>query len=105
MIFNLYKIEIYFFNYNLLNLYIKFLFSILTDIIECENENGGCDHNCYNEIGSFHCDCKIGYLLDDDGLGCKGMLVSKQGLKWLSMCFVENHLEPINKEVLGINSG
>ena len=63
----------------ILNLY------CFSDINECDSENGGCDHSCNNEIGSFHCDCNIGYMLEDDGLGCKGMYLDCliwHGLKW-----------------------
>ena len=67
----MYKIKTYIFIY--IEPFKFILFFILTDINECDSENGGCDHNCYNEIGSFHCDCNIGYMLEDDGLGCKGM--------------------------------
>ena len=43
-----------------------------SDINECENSNGGCDHICNNTIGSFECDCRDGFLLDSDGLHCLG---------------------------------
>ena len=42
------------------------------DINECELNNGGCDHNCTNQIGSFLCSCDPGYVLDGDGLACNG---------------------------------
>ena len=48
------------------------LFIFLLDTNECNNNNGGCNQTCINEIGSFHCECDIGYTLDDDGLGCTG---------------------------------
>ena len=44
----------------------------LSDINECENNNGGCDHNCSNLIGSFECSCREGYELDEDKLTCNG---------------------------------
>ena len=40
---------------------------------ECLDNNGGCDHNCTNTIGSFECSCQPGYDLDSDGLACVGM--------------------------------
>ena len=40
---------------------------------ECLDNNGGCDHNCINTIGSFVCFCQSGYDLDSDGLACVGM--------------------------------
>lgn len=37
------------------------------DIDECkeleEFPNGGCDHTCHNEIGTYHCTCPKGYAL------------------------------------------
>ena len=34
--------------------------------------NGGCQHSCTNELGSFSCSCDQGYRLLDDGLQCEG---------------------------------
>lgn len=42
------------------------------DINECKDNNGGCDHNCFNGIGGRYCSCKIGYKLAKDGKSCKG---------------------------------
>ena len=33
------------------------------DIDECSDNNGGCDHNCVNRAGSYHCTCDNGYDL------------------------------------------
>ena len=33
------------------------------DINECSRNNGGCDHNCTNAVGSYYCNCTSGYLL------------------------------------------
>ena len=46
----------------------------LLDTNECSSNNGGCNQTCINEIGSFHCECDIGYTLDD-GLGCTGRYI------------------------------
>ena len=32
--------------------------------------NGGCDHICDNDEGSFECHCNYGFLLQEDGLIC-----------------------------------
>ena len=62
---------------NQLHAYIYMLFIFLLDTNECNSNNGGCNQTCINEIGSFHCECDIGYTLDDDGLGCTGTCVYK----------------------------
>ncbi|XP_077568621.1 growth arrest-specific protein 6 [Stigmatopora nigra] len=33
------------------------------DVDECSNNNGGCDHECTNTMGSYHCSCHPGYML------------------------------------------
>ena len=42
------------------------------DIDECQTRNGGCDHICKNNIGSFECSCKPGYILDANKMDCSG---------------------------------
>ena len=37
---------------------------LLIDINECEIEAHNCDHLCLNTIGSFHCACQSGYILN-----------------------------------------
>ena len=54
------------------------IFIFLLDTNECNSNNGGCNQTCVNEMGSFHCECDIGYTLDDDGLGCTGMYYTVQ---------------------------
>ncbi|XP_061891515.1 growth arrest-specific protein 6 [Entelurus aequoreus] len=33
------------------------------DVDECSKRNGGCDHECHNTVGSYHCSCRQGYML------------------------------------------
>uniref|UniRef100_I3J523 Growth arrest-specific 6 n=1 Tax=Oreochromis niloticus TaxID=8128 RepID=I3J523_ORENI len=33
------------------------------DVDECSRRNGGCDHECNNTVGSYHCSCRQGYTL------------------------------------------
>nr|XP_057945236.1 growth arrest-specific protein 6 [Doryrhamphus excisus] len=33
------------------------------DVDECSKRNGGCDHDCQNTMGSYHCSCHQGYML------------------------------------------
>ena len=55
-----------------------FLFSLL-DTNECALDKGGCDHECVNRGGSFHCECDQGYTLLSDNKTCdKGKLIKAQ---------------------------
>ncbi|WAQ95864.1 TLL1-like protein [Mya arenaria] len=38
---------------------------------ECATGKHGCDHECVNTLGSFKCECKIGYELHSDGKKCE----------------------------------
>ncbi|XP_002739247.2 endoglucanase A-like [Saccoglossus kowalevskii] len=40
------------------------------DIDECETDNGGCEQNCTNTIGSYYCFCQEGMIVQEDGLSC-----------------------------------
>ncbi|XP_017467275.1 PREDICTED: uncharacterized protein LOC108359767 isoform X1 [Rhagoletis zephyria] len=42
-----------------------------TDIDECSTNNGGCQHECRNTIGSYMCFCHNGYSLHENGHDCK----------------------------------
>uniref|UniRef100_A0A673GTL5 Growth arrest-specific 6 n=1 Tax=Sinocyclocheilus rhinocerous TaxID=307959 RepID=A0A673GTL5_9TELE len=33
------------------------------DVDECSRGNGGCEHDCNNTMGSYHCSCRHGYRL------------------------------------------
>ena len=46
-----------------------------TDIDECLDSNGRCNHNCTNTVGSYECSCWQGYFLSDDQHTCVGMYV------------------------------
>lgn len=49
--------------------------NIILDILECaDGNNGGCEHNCTNTIGSFICSCREGYILSSDQRTCDGMI-------------------------------
>ena len=47
----------------------------ISDINECQNNNGGCQHTCNNTVGSFQCSCLSGYSLNADGLQCDGKIL------------------------------
>ena len=43
------------------------------DIVECANNNGGCHQICVNTMGSFDCECKVGFEFDVDNYTCIGI--------------------------------
>ena len=45
---------------------------LCTDINECGDINGGCQHSCKNTFGSYICSCDPGYLLLEDNSTCEG---------------------------------
>ena len=50
------------------------VFPLEIDINECNTNNGGCDHNCINTIGSYQCQCREGYETNNNGINCTGIL-------------------------------
>ena len=45
---------------------------LLSDTNECKVNNGHCQHQCINDVGSYHCACKSGYELSVDKHSCDG---------------------------------
>ena len=43
-----------------------------SDEFECGTDNGGCEQNCVNTVGSYTCSCNTGYTLNSDGHNCDG---------------------------------
>ncbi|KAG8592594.1 hypothetical protein GDO81_000555 [Engystomops pustulosus] len=43
----------------------------LRDKDECSKENGGCQHECINTIGSYVCQCRNGFVLHENKHDCK----------------------------------
>lgn len=54
-----------------------------TDINECGLPIRPCSHRCMNTMGSYHCFCNHGYMLDTDGKSCIGMANYLWWTKWL----------------------
>nr|XP_023028592.1 collagen and calcium-binding EGF domain-containing protein 1-like [Leptinotarsa decemlineata] len=50
---------------------------VCEDINECLNGNGGCQHKCINEVGSFRCECNSDYKLRQDNKTCELINVSE----------------------------
>lgn len=48
-----------------------FAASFVKEYDECATDHHGCDHICVNTLGSFKCECKIGYELHSDGKKCE----------------------------------
>ncbi|KAL3876182.1 hypothetical protein ACJMK2_034053 [Sinanodonta woodiana] len=48
-----------------------FAASFVKEYDECAMDIHGCDHICVNTLGSFKCECKIGYELHSDGKKCE----------------------------------
>ncbi|KAK9878934.1 hypothetical protein WA026_003756 [Henosepilachna vigintioctopunctata] len=42
-----------------------------TDRDECSSNNGGCQHECVNTLGSYICTCHSGFTLGENGRDCK----------------------------------
>ncbi|KAH9512215.1 Dorsal-ventral patterning tolloid-like protein 1 [Bulinus truncatus] len=65
---------------------------------ECNTDDHECDHVCINTIGSYKCECRLGYELHSNGKTCKrecgGHVYDKQG-NITSPSFPDNY--PSNK--------
>lgn len=40
------------------------------DIDECLLDNGGCQEECVNSEGAYHCMCENGFLIDSEDKKC-----------------------------------
>ena len=67
-----------------------FLIVHILEFDECARDDHGCEHLCINQLGTYECQCKIGYELHSDGKRCEGktafillnLLSAQQQLKW-----------------------
>ena len=50
---------------------------MVADIDECMTNNGGCEYNCSDTIGSFQCSCPVGFELGLDLRACLGKFIMK----------------------------
>lgn len=44
---------------------------MVADMDECATNNGGCQHECLNTLGSYVCTCHNGFTLHENGRDCK----------------------------------
>lgn len=44
---------------------------LFADMDECAINNGGCQHECRNTVGSYTCWCHNGFTLHENGHDCK----------------------------------
>lgn len=44
---------------------------MFTDIDECKANNGGCEKECHNALGTYECRCPSGLRLADDSKSCE----------------------------------
>ena len=59
-----------------INILVKaFIFWVLSDRNECNDESHGCQQKCVNEYGSYSCVCLNGYKLSDDKKTCSGKIL------------------------------
>ena len=57
-----------------ISMYTVYTFDCILDIDECQGDHG-CDQECINDVGGFHCECGTGYQLVDM-FTCAGQLVA-----------------------------
>lgn len=50
---------------------------IAIDIDECQKSKGGCQHQCVNTIGSYYCECRLGYVGRNQSRQCFGKLINR----------------------------
>ena len=46
--------------------------NLSSDVNECSTNNGGCEHGCVNNVGSFQCTCRSGFRLSSNRKSCTG---------------------------------
>ena len=47
----------------------------IIDVDECATGVEECDQNCQNNVGSYECSCNLGFMLNNDGFRCDGIIL------------------------------
>ena len=47
--------------------------SCAADTDECSSGDHLCEHFCVNTVGNYHCSCRSGYKISEDGHSCEGV--------------------------------
>ena len=65
------------------------LLNIFSDINECINDNGHCEHICINTNGNYSCSCQDGYSLDINEKNCTGNCFEWDCIKYCRLFHVD----------------
>ena len=65
------------------------LLNIFSDINECSNDNGHCEHICININGNYSCSCQDGYSLDINEKNCTGNYFEWDCIKYCRLFHVD----------------
>ena len=47
---------------------------VCLDVEQCAVNNGGCQQRCIEQDSGFECSCYSGFVLNNDGITCSGLL-------------------------------
>ena len=72
----------------------------MADVNECEAGTNNCSQLCVNTIGSYTCECVIGYELDTNGLTCNSKFI--QPLSFDLLCY--NMLEIMKQMIFHLKA-
>lgn len=71
----------------------------VSDVNECQDDNGGCEHLCFNSPGSYYCQCKDGFRLSDNLRSCTGNQITKHLFIYIA-CFTNYTCNIVNSCIL-----
>ena len=60
---------------NRTDVYITCLIIFNIDLDECQNSLHDCDQKCINMVGTYRCQCHLGYKLQADKKTCEGNIL------------------------------